>query len=172
MSEAPKPADAANDAANEPASDAKPNEWFARDGEREPGLRFSCTSCGACCSGPEGFVMVSDEETKRLANRMGVSIDKFVAVFTRPERGGRSLVELKTEHGHDCVFLDRERVPGRAICRVYEDRPQQCRTWPFWKQNLRRARDWESSAQRCPGMNEGPLIPPERVRVIRDASPL
>jgi Fe-S-cluster containining protein len=36
-----------------------------------------------------------------------------------------------------CAFLD------GARCTVYEARPTQCRTFPFWKENLRRRGSWE-----------------------------
>jgi len=147
-------------------------DWFDRPGDPEPGLRFSCTQCGACCTGAEGYVMLSDDELSRLADRKGMSPDAFAAAYTRPFNGGRSLTEVETEHGFDCVFLDRETLPGRAICGVYEDRPRQCRTWPLWKQNLRRPRDWARAAEGCPGMNRGELIPPERIRIVRNSSPI
>ncbi len=145
------------------------SEWFdhPRPGEREAGLRFSCTQCGNCCTGPPGFVMVSDDEAAALARRFGLSVEAFHGRYTRPERSGRSLTERKTEHGYDCVFLDRETLPGRAVCGVYEDRPAQCRTWPFWKSNLRTARTWERATSICPGMNTGELVGPQQIRIER-----
>jgi len=62
-----------------------------------------------------------------------------------------SLVE---KPGGDCVFLKRE--AGKATCSIYPVRPLQCRTWPFWTENLRSESAWESRHERvCPGMNNG-----------------
>jgi len=149
-------------------------EWFAapdptgRTSSGERGLRFECTMCGACCTGPPGYVLVSDAECAALARRLGLSVERFVAEHTHTTGKGRSLNERETEHGFDCIFLDRESVPGRAVCGVYEDRPTQCRTWPFWPENVRTPRQWDRTGAICPGVNRGALVPPERIRVLRD----
>lgn len=145
-------------------------EWFAHGdpatGER--GLRFSCTMCGNCCSGPEGYVLVSERECAALAARLGLEVAEFVDRYTHVTAHGRSLNEKITPSGHDCVFLDRERVPGKAVCGVYKDRPTQCRTWPFWPSVLRDRHTWERSKRICPGIGKGTLIPVSEVRVRRD----
>lgn len=131
----------------------------------EAGLRFTCTSCGACCTGPEGYVNFTGAEGKAIAKRLGLSHDEFMRTYTHDTSEGRSLTERKTAHGYDCVFLDRESIPGKAVCSIYEDRPSQCRTWPFWEVNLRSRRHWMSAARGCPGMNTGELHPPAKVRL-------
>jgi hypothetical protein len=50
---------------------------------------------------------------------------------------------------------------------VYEDRPRQCRTWPFWSSVLRSRESWEQAKAVCPGIDKGTLVPVERVRVLR-----
>ena len=69
------------------------NEWFdtPRQGEPAPGLRFRCTMCGNCCTGPEGYVLVSDDEASALAARLGVTTQAFLDAYTRPTSAGRSL---------------------------------------------------------------------------------
>jgi len=138
----------------------------------EEGLRFRCTMCGNCCTGSPGTVMLDARERAALANHLGVSEQAFVEQYTKPIDGGISLAERLTAFGWDCVFLDRATVPGRAICGVYEARPQQCRTWPFWKRNLTDERAWDRASATCPGMNTGPLMPARSVRLTRDASPI
>lgn len=149
----------------------KPTEWFARpDGpENGEGLRFGCTMCGRCCSGPPGYVALSEEECVALAARVGVSLKTFKAKYTNVFGEIRSLNETRTEHGMDCVFLDRTSVPGKAVCGVYEARPIQCRTWPFWPSNLASRADWERAKRTCPGIDNGTLVPVEEVRVRRDS---
>ena len=150
-----------------------PPEWFAdadpEHGRDEPGLRFSCTMCGHCCTGPEGYVLVSDAEAAALARRLGLSIDEFFARYTHMTGRGRSLTEHRTDAGFDCIFLDREKIPGKAVCGVYEDRPAQCRTWPFWPSNLRTRASWERAKRVCPGMDHGTHYTPVQIRVARDA---
>lgn len=145
-------------------------EWFVKpDPESgESGLRFECTMCGNCCSGPEGYVLVDDQEAATLAARFGLTLDEFTVRYTRPTIMGRSLNEQITDHGNDCIFLDREKIPGKAVCGVYESRPKQCRTWPFWKSLLVSRKRWELASRMCPGINKGPRFEPEEILRRRD----
>ncbi len=45
-----------------------------------------------------------------------------------------------------------------TLCAIHEVRPNQCRTWPFWTENLRSQAAWERAAERCPGMDSGPRV--------------
>jgi Fe-S-cluster containining protein len=115
-------------------------------------------------------VWINDGEATALARAVGLSEAMFREKYAR--RIGRrwSLIERKTEHGYDCVFLDRSSVPGKAVCSVYQARPTQCRTWPFWPENLESSDAWDQAKQGtpCPGMNRGTLIPIESIRVQRN----
>ncbi|MBM4113471.1 MAG: YkgJ family cysteine cluster protein [Phycisphaerae bacterium] len=136
------------------------------------GLRFACTQCGNCCSGPPGAVWVEPEECRALAEQLSLELPEFLSRFTREVGSRRSLEERVTEHGNDCIFLDRESAPGRALCGVYEARPSQCRTWPFWRENLASRDRWNATRQRvpCPGMDapNGRVFPLVEIRVMLD----
>jgi Fe-S-cluster containining protein len=140
-------------------------EWYA------DGLRFSCTQCGNCCTGPPGAVWFKPEEGDAMAAAVGLSPDAFRAKYARKLGRRWTLREHETEHGFDCIFLDRDTIPGKAICGIYEARPAQCRTWPFWPENLRTPEAWERVKREtpCPGMGEGTFVPVEEIRVRRDA---
>ncbi len=116
----------------------------------DAGLRFECTGCGACCTGEPGFVYVNDAEIAALAERCGMPVAEFEANFVRPIGHGKSLVERPNG---DCVFFD----PVTKGCRVYDLRPRQCRTWPFWNSNLVDESAWEDTCRGCPGCGRGPL---------------
>jgi uncharacterized protein len=144
-------------------------DWFDRPGpDGAAGLRFSCTQCGNCCSGPPGYVRFTTEEAERIAGFLGVSLERFIADYTHETRAGRSIKDVKTSRGWDCVFLDRESVPGRAVCGVYEHRPEQCRTWPFWPSIVASRKRWDDTSRTCPGIGRGRLHPPDVVRLTRD----
>ena len=70
-----------------------------------------------------------------MAAELGMDIDDFMSTWARRLHDGWSLKERLTSHGWDCVFLDGEKVPGKAVCRLYGSRPKQCRTWPFWPES-------------------------------------
>src|SRR5436190_6537528 len=99
---------------------SKPEPWYAKDG-----LKFTCTECGDCCTGAPGYVWVNAEEIQALASQAGLAVHEFEAQFVRRVGSRKSLIEF--ENG-DCVFFDSK----ARKCKVYEARPQQCRTWPFW----------------------------------------
>ena len=147
------------------------NAWYDKPdptgltdtGER--GLRFECTLCGACCTGPPGYVLFTDEEADAIASFLGVTRAEFEERWTHETPEGRSLIEKKTSAGFDCIFLDRTAIPGKAVCGIYEHRPAQCRTWPFWADNLRSSRHWDAAARGCPGINRGPLHSPGTIRL-------
>lgn len=151
--------------------EGSPPEWFSPVDPRtgDPGLRFSCTMCGNCCTGAEGYVLVTDAECEALAARQGIPVAEFIDRFTRILPQGRSLTERMSSVGMDCVFLDREKIPGKAVCGVYEDRPGQCRTWPFWPSVIKDMKTWQRHKQICPGMDKGRLVTIEEIRIQRDS---
>ena len=127
------------------------------------GLRFRCTRCGHCCTGAPGYVWVNDQEIAALAEFRGETVEQVIGLFTRRVDRGRSLRE---KANGDCVFYDR-----KAGCTVYEVRPRQCRTWPFWESNVATPERWQKTCDICPGSGHGELIPPEeitrRLKIIR-----
>ncbi len=126
------------------------------------GLRFTCTQCGKCCTGEPGFVWVNDAELTAIAAARGETVERVTALYTRLTGRGRTLRE---KADGDCVFLEDRR------CGVYEVRPRQCRTWPFWESNVETPETWRHTCDVCPGSGQGELIPVEeitrRMKVIR-----
>lgn len=125
------------------------NVWF------KDGLRFECTRCGACCTGSEGFVWVNDAEVAALATRLGITEGEFRKSYTRRAQGKTTLIERE---GGDCIFWQKSKG-----CTVYEDRPRQCRTWPFWNSNIHSESDWEYTTEICPGAGKGQLFTVEEI---------
>jgi Fe-S-cluster containining protein len=93
---------------------------------------------------------VSDGEIEALARRLELTPAAFRETYTRRLRGGER--SLREQRNRDCVFYRRS-----GGCSVYEDRPRQCRTWPFWRSVVHSRERWEEEAEGCPGMNRGPL---------------
>lgn len=120
------------------------------------GLRFECTACGDCCTGAPGFVWVNAQEITDLAQKLGTDTAQFEEKYVRKVGIRKSLVEF--ENG-DCVFFD----PQSRKCTVYEARPRQCRTWPFWESNVETPDAWQRTCEICPGSGRGQLHTVEEV---------
>ncbi len=110
----------------------------------QAGLRFSCTECGACCTGSPGYVWVTDEEIESMADFLDMDPILFQRRFVRIAYGRKALVEMKKNF--DCVFLKDKR------CSIYPVRPKQCRTFPWWQHNLSTPESWKEAAKYCEGI--------------------
>jgi Fe-S-cluster containining protein len=123
------------------------NKWYSQ------GLNFKCTGCGKCCTGPTGYVWVSEEEIEAMALYLKMDIKDFVKKYIRLVGDRLSLVERKVGLDYECVFLR-----GKQ-CMLYEVRPKQCKTFPWWPQNLESEKAWNEAALECEGISpQWPLV--------------
>jgi Fe-S-cluster containining protein len=106
-------------------------------------------------------VWVNKEEIAALARLVGIDdVDRFEHLYVRSVGLRKSLVEFPNG---DCVFFDGE----ARKCTVYDARPRQCRTWPFWDSNLRSEKDWQHTCEVCPGSGKGKLYSIEHIEAQR-----
>jgi Fe-S-cluster containining protein len=128
-----------------------PAVWYAQ------GLRFECVQCARCCSGAPGYVWLTVDDMHRMAGHLKMPFDDFTRLYVRQIGERYSLVE---KSNYDCIFLTRDGAEGgrKTGCGVYDVRPMQCRTWPFWNENLASPEAWRRGMGKCPGMRntEGP----------------
>ena len=125
--------------------------WYA------DGLRFACQpGCGKCCTrhGEYDFVYLEREDVARLASHFNVPVKEFRARWTKKD-DGHTILRMD---GPACPFLDGTR------CTVYDARPAQCGTFPFWPENLKSRAGWDELGRFCPGVGKGDFVP---LHVIR-----
>ncbi len=123
---------------------AEKERWYQK------GLKFKCTGCGACCTGSPGYVFLTEIDEKRIADALNISIETFQKKYTRMFLGRRSLIE--DPKNYDCVFLKNNQ------CSLYEARPKQCRTYPFWSGILQSRQNWEEEKKYCEGIESKEAI--------------
>ena len=118
----------------------------------EKGLRFKCTGCGKCCTGSSGYVFLSELDLINLATHFSLTPQSFAKQYTRLVEGQYAL--LDRPNSDQCIFLQDNQ------CRAYEARPTQCRTFPWWIQNLKKPKDWAKAAKHCEGINhpDAPVV--------------
>ena len=118
----------------------------------DDGLKFSCTSCGKCCK-VDGDVWLAPEEVEQIMAHLGyndinkdTAIDSFRKKYVRAEVApsdgsqSQSWMSLKRKEGA-CIFLDQG-----GQCSIYDVRPVQCSTYPFWPSLMKNKKAWEDES--------------------------
>jgi Fe-S-cluster containining protein len=120
------------------------------------GLRFSCVRCSECCRIDPGFVFLRKSDTEMLVSALNMRYTEFIKRFCRwvPNIGGKEQLSLREKANYDCVFWENG-------CALYDARPLQCKTYPFWPSMLASRDTWE--LMNCAGMGTGTLYSMEEI---------
>ena len=122
------------------------------------GLQFSCHQCNNCCRGAQpGWVYVSPQQIERIARFLELGQRTFTKRFLTKDENGKPVLRLKPNG--DCIFWD-------DGCNVYPARPRQCRTFPFWPENLESPEAWQALKQFCHGVDQGRLYPLSEIQSV------
>jgi Fe-S-cluster containining protein len=121
------------------------------------GLNFECTQCGQCCTGAPGYVWISHSEMQAIAQFLNITIQEFSQKYLRRIDKRFSLKEHPVSY--DCIFLKNKK------CQIYPVRPKQCRTFPWWPENLYSEKSWKKAANACEGIRpDAPRVPFEKIK--------
>ena len=95
-----------------------------------------CDSCqGNCCIGESGNIWINKQEVEKLALHLNITLDELREKYIEKRGYKYSIKEVQLSYdNYACVFFNLE----KKQCSIYEARPIQCRTFPFWdyfKQN-------------------------------------
>ena len=124
------------------------------------GLQFSCHECGNCCTFKGGAVYASESEFQAIAESLGINLAKFYRDYTFMDYGHRS---LKSVPAGPCIFYDNG-------CSIYEQRPKQCRTYPFWPEVLKSQHRWQQEAKTCQGIDKGKFWIADQIKAELDSN--
>lgn len=111
----------------------------------DEGLQFTCVQCGTCCTGAPGTIYVASDEIQTIAAVLNITEQAFVSDYLYPYQNSYSIRE---DSQGRCLFYDQG-------CTIYHHRPLQCRTFPFWFDNIRSENRWQRIARQCPGIGQG-----------------
>ena len=91
----------------------------------------ACSSChGNCCIGESGYIWISENEILNLAKYLKISQNEVREKYLYKASYKYSIQEIQLdENNFSCCFLNVE----KKQCMIYEVRPMQCRTFPFWE---------------------------------------
>lgn len=91
-----------------------------------------------------------------MAAFLNLPLQTFANRYLRRIQGRFSLREHP--HTYDCVFLKENK------CQLYDVRPTQCRTFPWWPSLLKSQADWEAAARYCEGIShQAPVVEAEQI---------
>ena len=91
----------------------------------------ACDTCaGNCCIGESGYIWISEKEIGVLAKYLNITQEELRLKYLNKISYKYSINEVKlSEDNFACVFFNLE----KRQCSIYEARPRQCRTFPFWE---------------------------------------
>ncbi len=119
----------------------------------DDGIAFECQQCGICCTGEPGIIYVEEPEITDIAAFLDIPREIFIERCLYPFQDSYSIREAPDGR---CIFYENG-------CAIYPARPSQCRTYPFWFQNLRSEQSWEEVKLKCPGIGKGPTYSKEAI---------
>ena len=106
----------------------------------------ACSTCeGKCCTGESGYIYVSKNEIIKIAELLNLSVNDFAVEYLFKKSYKYSIKEVVYKDSHECIFYDRK-TNG---CTIYEARPSQCITFPFWDYYKTRV---DELKEECPGI--------------------
>lgn len=123
----------------------------------DKGVQFECQGSAKCCisRGQYGHVYLTRSDRKALAELFGMSTRAFSKEYCIKKE--LDIWQLKGFE-EACVFLKNNK------CTVYKARPTQCRTWPFWPENMS-PKAWSKEVKSfCPGVGKGKTWTAEEIK--------
>jgi len=124
------------------------------------GIRFTCQGSGRCCTSgtEEGYVYLTVEDRSQIASHLGLSMHQFTKRYLGKTKNEFHFKQLSPH----CPFLNQQQ------CSIYTVRPLQCRTWPFWPENMKKS-TWEKEVKKvCAGIGKGTLYTMTEIEKIID----
>jgi uncharacterized protein len=119
-------------------------------------MPFDCTACGKCCK-TVGSVYLSPDDVAEAARVLEVTVLHFISNYASHTISSTDdsastdtqqwirLEERTDAHGSPaCVFLDLD----TNFCQIYQARPMQCRTYPFWPHLVATPEAWNAECRR------------------------
>ena len=103
--------------------------------QKQNGFQYSfdgsrCDECGGkCCIGKSGNIWLTPNDIKNISLYLDINTIKLKNLYIDKIRYRFSLKEIKiSKQNYRCIFFDID----TKKCQIYENRPKQCQTFPFW----------------------------------------
>lgn len=108
----------------------------------------ACDECqGRCCTGESGYIYISKQEMKKIAKLLEINLKDFIDEYLYKKDYKYSIKERQNGDSHECIFYD----ASSNGCTIYDARPTQCKTFPFWDYYKTRVDELKLE---CPGITD------------------
>lgn len=133
---------------------------------------FKCQDCGDCCRHEPGFVLILDKEIRRISKFLKIPSTQFLQDYCYPfgqieisidgkidKTKFKQIYSLKEKDNFDCIFWEKKNEKNSCGCNIYNVRPLQCRSYPFWLSSFNDKESFNQNIKRCRGfMTDGGQI--------------
>jgi len=126
-------------------------------------LDFSCNRCSNCCRNEPGSVYLTKKDIDNLSTFLILSKNEFVKEYCRTViKDDKKVLALLEKTNYDCIFWNNG-------CIIYEKRPLQCVTYPYWSILVENGDYWKHEKRRCSGIDKkGNLSVEEKFKFYTD----
>eukprot|EP00965_Chrysotila_dentata_P063189 2093776-Pleurochrysis_carterae.AAC.3 len=137
----------------------------------------------------DGDVWLAPEEVVSIANHKELDVASFIDEYGRKKLKGWVCLKQSPGRENGCVFLDAD----TRQCGIYDVRPVQCSTYPFWPSlvddpdaweeeavlpddatitNFETQRYWDAEFGGCEGINQpdATIVPADEIQAKRNAA--
>lgn len=128
-------------------------------------INFKCQGSSNCCisHGSYGYVYLTKNDIINLSDYFKISVKNFKKKYCNNSEG---YIFLKDKYKNKCIFLKNKR------CTVYKIRPTQCKTFPFWPENMN-TKTWNKDIMNfCPGIGKGKKFSKDEIKKILEIDKL
>lgn len=123
---------------------------------------FLVFGSGKCCTGASGFIFITKDDVLNISKKLEMEPEKFMKKYARwvPNLKKWSLIEKSLGEDFHCFFLSNGKT-----CDIYDVRPTQCKTYPYWPGVMKSEESWRDESIGCEGMRvpEAPLNSVEKI---------
>lgn len=125
------------------------------------GLKFKCQQCSYCCRHEPGYIFFTHDELEKMSDYLSITKSNFIRKYTKiVDLGITSRYTIVEKPNNDCIFWE------KSGCVIYEVRPFQCKSYPFWSSIVEEEKFWQEESKTCPGMNKGEVVDSSKIEKL------
>ena len=106
---------------------------------------FKCQKSGNCCR-TSGVVYATQPEINTMAKSLNIDITTFLNRYVQKKNGWLTISNQRFRP--NCFLTEKN------TCKLYKDRPKQCKTYPNWPEIWESKNNFLKETLLCPGLKK------------------